>query len=345
MSRRSVFILLLAVLLGGGVFAFVRLRGVGEDVFAQHRRLGRGINLGNSLEAKPEGSWGFVIQDEDLPRIKAAGFDSVRIPVKWSAYAAPTAPYVIDPVFLRRVDHVVRTAIRSGLVVLLDVHHYEELDAHPAEHRERLAAIWDQVAAHFADCPDRVLQFEVYNEPYGTHTAELWNQTFPPSLRAIRRHSPTRAVHVGSVMWNQIPTLKDLRLPPEDRHIIIHLHYYDPFQFTHQGAFWIKGADQWVGRSWDATEAQLKKIRNDFDQAAEWARKENRPVFFGEFGTNLGVKDMAARVRWTKTIVTEAEARGFKWAYWEYQAYFGVWDPKKKEWRKEILDALMSGKK
>jgi len=312
------------------------------DIFDQHRRLGRGLNLGNALEAKPEGSWGFVLKDEDFPRIKAAGFDSVRLPVKWSAYAAPAAPYAIEQAFMQRVDHVVRTAHRAGLVVLLDVHHYEELDAHPAEHRERLTAIWEQIAAHFKDISDDLLQFEIYNEPYGTHTAELWNQTFPPALKAIRRHSPTRAVHVGSAMWNQIPTLKYLQLPQDDRHIILHLHYYDPFHFTHQGAFWIKGSDQWVGRRWDATPEQLKKIRDDFDQAAAWARQNNRPVFIGEFGTNAGVKDMAARVRWTKTIVTEAESRGFKWAYWEYQSNFGVRDPKAKEWRKELLEALMS---
>ena len=313
----------------------------GADVFEQHKRLGRGLNMGNSLEAKPEGSWGFVIKDEDFARIKAAGFDSVRIPTKWSAYASTKAPYAIEPAFMQRVDHVVRTAIRSGLVVLLNVHHYEELDAHPAEHRERLAALWAQIAEHFADCSEQVLQFEIYNEPYGTHTAELWNQTFPPALKAIRRHSPDRAVHIGSAMWNQVPTLKYLQLPPEDRHIIVHLHYYDPFHFTHQGAFWIKDADKWVGRTWDATEPQLKKLRDDFDTAAEWARKENRPVFIGEFGTNAGVKDMAARARWTRAIVTEAEARGFKWAYWEYQAYFGVWDPKAKEWRRELLEVLM----
>ena len=35
----------------------------GADVFEQHKRLGRGLNMGNSLEAKPEGSWGFVIKD------------------------------------------------------------------------------------------------------------------------------------------------------------------------------------------------------------------------------------------------------------------------------------------
>lgn len=330
---RSLLLLLLAFL--------PAFSGAADDIFAHQRRLGRGLNLGNSLEGPTEGAWGHVIRDEDLPRIKAAGFDSVRIPVRWSAHAAKEAPYVIDPVFFDRVDYVVRTAIKSGLVVLLNVHHYDELDKDPPAHRERLAALWAQIAARFAGVPDADLQFEVSNEPNGKHTAELWNQTFPPSLAAIRRKNPTRAVHIGSVQWNQIATLKDLRLPADDRNIIVHIHYYAPFHFTHQGAAWIKDSKDWVGVKWDGDENDLKNLRADFDKAAAWGKQENRPLFLGEFGACASVPDMAARVRWTKAVVTEAEARGLTWAYWEYQANFGVWDPKQKEWRRELLGALV----
>jgi endoglucanase len=318
----------------------VSLPGAEPDVFAQQRRLGRGLNMGNSLEGPTEGAWGHIIQDEDFPRIRAAGFASIRLPVKWSAHAATEAPYAIDPVFLKRVDHVVRTAMASGLAVVLNVHHYDELDKDPPAHRARLAALWAQIADHFADFPDD-LQFEVSNEPNGNHTAELWNETFPPALKEIRRKNPTRAVHVGGVLWNQISSLPKLQLPADDRHLIAHIHYYAPFHFTHQGAFWIKGSKEWVGTKWDGTESDLKNLRRDFDAAAAWGKQENRPVFLGEFGACAGVPDMAARVRWTRAVVAEAEARGITWAYWEYQANFGIWDPKAREWRKELLGALV----
>lgn len=323
------------------VFAtLVSASAASDDVFAQQRRLGRGLNMGNSLEGPKEGAWGHVIQDEDFPRIKAAGFASVRIPVKWSAHAAPDAPYAIEPAFLARVDHVVRAAMQAGLAVVLNVHHYDELDKEPPAHRARLAGLWTQIADHFAGFPDD-LQFEISNEPNGKHTAELWNETFPPALREIRRRHPTRAVHVGSAVWNQISALKDLRLPADDRHLIVHVHYYAPFHFTHQGAFWIKDSAKWVGTKWDGTEADLKNLGRDFDTAVAWGKQENRPLFLGEFGACAGVPDMAARVRWTKAVVTEAEARGITWAYWEYQANFGIWDPQKKEWHAELLAALV----
>jgi endoglucanase len=310
------------------------------DVFEQHAKLGRGVNLGNALEGPTEGAWGRKLEDADFPRIKAAGFDAVRLPVRWSTHAQIEAPYAIDPAWMARVDHVVRANLAAGLTVVLNVHHYDELDQQPAAHRERFAAIWRQVAEHFAGFPDS-LQFELYNEPNAKHTAADWNLNLAAALKEVRRTNPTRAVQVGGVEWNQVYTLKDLRLPAEDRHLIVHIHYYAPFHFTHQGAFWIKGSEAWKGTKWEGTPAEQAAVRRDFAVAAAWAKNEGRPVYLGEFGTCSGVADLAARVRWTSFIAREAEAHGFKWAYWEYQANFGVWDPQARAWRRPLLEALL----
>lgn len=310
------------------------------DVFEQQRRLGRGLNMGNSLEGPTEGAWGRPIQDEDFPRIKAAGFDSVRIPTKWSAHAAKEAPYAIDPVFMARVDHVVKTALAAGLQVVLNVHHYDEIDQEPAKHRERFAGLWKQVAAHFASFPDS-LQFELYNEPNTNHSEAEWNLNLAAALKEVRVLNPDRAVQVGGVKWNQVYTLKDLKLPKEDRHLIVHIHYYAPFHFTHKNAPWIQGSKEWTDNaSWEGTAAQKEAVRKDFAVARDWAKAEGRPVFLGEFGSARSNPDITSRLRWTRFIRDEAEAHGFTWAYWEYQANFGVWDPQAKEWRKELLEAL-----
>jgi len=310
------------------------------DCFAQHAKLGRGLNLGNALEGPTEGAWGRKLEDTDFPRIKAAGFDSVRLPVRWSTHASTEAPYAIDPAWMERVDHVVKACLAAKLTVVLNVHHYDEMDQQPAAHRERFAALWRQIATHFTGFPDE-LQFELYNEPNSKHTAADWNLNLAAALKEVRRTNPTRAVQVGGVEWNQVYTLKDLRLPPADRHLIVHIHYYAPFHFTHQGAFWIKGSEAWKGTKWEGTPAELAAVRRDFAVAAAWAKQEGRPVFLGEFGTCSGVEDLAARVRWTSFIAREAEAQGFKWAYWEYQANFGVWDPQARAWRRPLLEALL----
>jgi endoglucanase len=65
----------------------------------------------------------------------------------------------------------------------------------------------------------------------------------------IRDHDPGRVVIVGSVRVNDIGALPELALPADDR-LVVAIHYYTPFEFTHQGAPWLAGASQLLGTSW-----------------------------------------------------------------------------------------------
>lgn len=73
--------------------------------------LQRGINLGNMLEAPNEGDWGLTVQEEYFDLIKEAGFDFVRLPVRWNTHAEEEWPYTIGPAFFTRVDDVLRWAL------------------------------------------------------------------------------------------------------------------------------------------------------------------------------------------------------------------------------------------
>ena len=84
----------------------------------------RCINLGNALEAPNEGDWGFIIRQSDLETIAEAGFDTVRIPIRWSAHADTEFPYTIDRDFFARIDEVVGWALEAELQVIIDLHHY-----------------------------------------------------------------------------------------------------------------------------------------------------------------------------------------------------------------------------
>ena len=52
---------------------------------------------------------------------------------------------------------------------------------------------------------------------------------------------------IGPGQWNSISGLKSLQLPEDDQNLIITVHYYLPFEFTHQGAEWVNGSDAWLG--------------------------------------------------------------------------------------------------
>ena len=127
----------------------ISMNSLGEtlDAFAVNERIGRGINMGNMFESPRRRAWGRLdIAYFDL--IKEAGFDSVRIPVRWSDYAAENAPFTIDRGFLKRIDEAIEQALKRNLIVILNVHHYAEFMEDPEGHTNRLLALWKQLSAH-----------------------------------------------------------------------------------------------------------------------------------------------------------------------------------------------------
>src|SRR4051794_25399343 len=100
----------LGVILGSALLALANTSTLSQDDGASHynRMLGRGINLGNALDAPQEGAWGVKLEDSYFRVIADAGFGSVRIPIRWSTHAESTPPYRIEPDFFGRVDWAVK---------------------------------------------------------------------------------------------------------------------------------------------------------------------------------------------------------------------------------------------
>jgi endoglucanase len=297
----------------------------------------RGINLGNALDAALGDEPALRPTAAHLDAIREAGFDAVRIPVRWSAYAAATAPYPIDPDFAAGVDRLATAALDHGLGVVLDVHHYDELQHDPDGHAERFAALWDQIAARYADHPP-ALWLELLNEPHAALTAPAWNDLLRRGLAAVRAADPARTVVVGPVAQNDVAALDELDLPA-DPHLVATVHYYAPLPFTHQGAHWVDGAAGWLGSAWEGTDAERAAVTADLERAAAWARDHGVPLFVGEFGA-YDRADPASRVRWTGHVRAELDRLGVDWCYWDFATDFGAYDLDREAWREPILRAL-----
>lgn len=297
----------------------------------------RGINLGNALEAPREGQWGVIIEDYYFQVIKEAGFDTVRIPIKWSAHASNEPPFVIEEGFFDRVDHVVEQALEQGLLVVINIHHYDELVQDPEGQRERFLALWGQIAEHYASYPPE-LYFEILNEPNGP-LDRYWNDYLLQAIEVIRKTNPQRMLIAGPGNWNSVGELRNLSLPETDRNIYATFHYYNPFGFTHQGAEWVENPPP-TGIKWEGYDHQKRTITEQLDQAAEWAQEHDRRLFMGEFGA-YSKADMESRVRWTSFVARAAEERDIAWAYWEFCAGFGAYDPELRRWREPLLRALI----
>ena len=215
-----------------------------KNIFELNALLGRGVNL-SGLEQAVEGDWSFKLDNDAFKIIAQGGFDSVRIPIKWDSRALAVGTkelqtYTILPAFFKRVDDVVADALKAGLRVVINMHHYDDLISRPETEATRFLSLWDQVARHYANESDEVY-FEILNEPAGTflEQPELWSTLQSQALQVVRQSNPDRAVLVAPVGWNQIGKLPLLQLPDDDR-LIVSVHYYDPGSFTHQGAEWVE---------------------------------------------------------------------------------------------------------
>ena len=298
----------------------------------------RGINIGNALEAPIPGSWGVEIQPVLFDEIEQAGFDTVRIPVRFSAHAAETPPYLLDEQFMLLVDRIIHQALAKDLTVILDFHHYEEMMRDPVSHSQRFLAIWRQLAERYQHQPDQ-LYFELLNEPSGQVDAQTWNILLSDAITVIRTSNPNRLLIVGGVNHNHIQSLEALRLP-EDSRLMATFHFYEPFEFTHQGAGWVAGSAEWRGTTWSGTLEDKRSIQSQLDQAARWSEQHHVSLVLGEFGV-IASADIASRRRWTAFVACETEKRNIAWIYWDLCAEFRVLDCHSLQWDDDLLSSLI----
>lgn len=338
---------------------FVAPAALGSDTPA-HRaaaRMKRGVNLGNGWEVEPGGRWGVKFTPADIDRIADEGFDHIRVPVAWH-HGLHTADgrTEIDPAFCKDLEQVVRRALDRNLVVLLDWHHFKDLTKDPASHRKRFVAGWQAIARRYRDWPP-TLYFELLNEPCDQLEGEVLNAIYQETIPAIRNIDPERTLVASPGRWGNAGELDRLRLPDGDDRIIVTIHCYDPFHFTHQGAGWV-GLQDLRGVVYPGPPANPLRlpaslagndgvrsfleaynsrpaatnpsgpagIRRSLELASGWSRHFGRPILLGEFGAHHAADDRS-RSRYLRDVRRIAAELSIPWTLWEWKAGFGYWDP------------------
>lgn len=329
-----------------------------------HRALAkikRGVNLGNCWDAPPPYSWGTRYSAEDIDRIAAEGFDHIRVPVAWHHHLKQGADGVqIDPSLLTDLEPVLRRALEKHLHVLLDWHHFDALTTDPQANRARFVASWETIARHFKSWPPELF-LELLNEPRDALTTETANPIYAEAIEAIRKIDPTRILFVSPGKWGDSRELDKLHLPDGDDRIVVTIHCYEPFYFTHQGAGWVNLVglhgilypgppakpirvpdafkDNAAIRDFiesyntlpaDRNPCSANPARELLDLARDWSAHFGRPVHLGEFGSH-NVGDPASRNRYARDLRTLAEQRNIPWTLWDWKASFGYWDSKTKQ--------------
>lgn len=299
------------------------------------RLMGDGINLGNTLEAcdnnvgiktntplSYETHWGQPKTTQAMiDGMKAAGFDTIRIPVAWMTNATHLyeGDYTIDADYMDRVEEVVRYARKAGMYVIVNDHWdggwYGMFGSESAETRalamEAYKGMWQQIAERFRDYSDYLI-FESANEELGTRfdensplycsdsvvtylndderyalTNEI-NQTFVDVVRATGGNNATRFLLIAGYGTNIDQTCDDrFQMPKDtaDSKLMVSVHYYDPWSYC--GASSAVSATKWGKVSdYEYMDQQLAKMTK-FTEAGYG-------VVIGEYGAlpcSDGLKD------------------------------------------------------
>jgi len=314
---------------------------VPADIYSANKLLSRTINIGFVIKEPQPGSILSPVKMSDIQKIKQAGFTAIRLPVDWISGTENKSPYLLDSGLLTIVDNIIQNILACNLAVVLDNHTDEQLMAEPAIYRERFLTLWRQLLSHFQYYPPQVM-FELMAEPHGQLDND-WNDLLSVALKIVRSKNPDRPVIIGPVSSNRPQQINSLILPSDDRNIIVTFHQYAPIRFTMQGEAWFPVGKpmEWIGTRWPSGTQDKNAVTQLMDMVSDWAVRNKRPVFLGEFGVSANA-DTASAVRWIKFNREEAEKRGFSWGYWStLGVHFSLLDPATGEWRNDYLRALM----
>ena len=309
------------------------LAAASDAIFQDAARMGPGINI-LGYDGIWEGAEGAPFRTENYKMIRAAGFRHVRI--NFFGFQHMDAANRLDEAVLLRLDRVIEQVVAADLVPVLDQHDSDLCQQTPASCAAKLTAFWTQIAARYAGQHPSLI-FEIMNEPGGQMTAAAWNTLAADVLKIIRASHPDRPVIVAAINIVGVP-IDELQLPPDDRRLIVTVHYYEPFHFTHQGAPWSEELSRIGPLSWGNAEDRAK-VTSDFEQIARWARKHNRPIYLGEFGVYERAPRVS-RLRYISFLARSAESFGWSWAYWQFDHDFAAFDTERQRWNPDILDAL-----
>lgn len=276
--------------------------------------MGIGLNLGNTMEAYNasgcetieyewipvcgsntpsdyESQWGAVITTQEMiDGIKAAGFDTVRIPVFWGNMMENNGKYAINPDYMARVREIVDYAQNAGLYTVINIHHFDEFIIRRnslKDCQKIFTDLWKQIAKEFRDYPYSLV-FEGYNEYLGGSQfdkngqlaeperadgykmANTLNQTFVDAVRATGGNNSERVLIVSGYWTNIDLTTSAEFVVPKDKvtdRIMVSVHYVD------NAVYWSNkiGGQEWL----DYIDNQCELLKKAFTD-------KGIPVFLGE---------------------------------------------------------------
>ena len=335
--------------------------------------MGLGINLGNTLEScgswingtdvkSYETAWGSPVITEDMIKgYKAAGFDTLRVPVAWSNLM--TGDYDISPELMDRADEIVGWAIDADMYVILNIHWdggwWEKFPEDKDECMHKYERIWTQISDRFSKYSEKLV-FESLNEEGGWDS--LWNrysggtegkkesfdllneinQKFVDNVRGSKGNNKKRHLLIAGYGTDITLTCDELFKMPHDpqNRCAVSVHYYTPstFAILDKDASWGKNRRTW------GTDADFKELEKYMDMMKEHFVDKGIPVIIGEYGCPVKNKEEDSIRLYTRSVAQAAWKRNMCPVLWDVTDAF--YSRSKAQFKDpQILKGIMDAKK
>ena len=320
----------------GAVFSTMDLTGMDAKELSYY--MGNGINLGNTFEAVSSGknasvttyecAWGQPITSEAMIKgYKAAGFDTLRIPVSWvNTMDFAKDDFEINKDYLERVATVVNWALDAEMFVVMNDHWdsgwwamFGSSDPATVEKAWKIyESMWTQVSSYFKDYPDMLI-FESANEELGNGlnnnngswadsgkltaddqyrlTNEI-NQKFVDIVRSSGGNNDDRFLLIAGYNTDITDTCDARFKMPADTvkgKLFLSVHYYTPWNYCGTGPDGIEA--RWgIKADYETMDKYLNKLKKFSDMGYG--------IIIGEYGA-LPIYDSTAKTHTTQTNTIE----------------------------------------
>ena len=321
--------------------------------------MGVGYNLGNSLEANSGGTpnetaWGNpVLTKEFVLAAKAAGFQSIRIPVSYLSKIDDNNGYKIDSAWLDHVQEVVDYCVQNDMYAIVNMHGdgYTTVsgswllcaNSDQTKIKAKYKACWEQIADRFKNYDEHLI-FESMNEEfdgtYGTpnktayNNINDYNQIFVDTVRQTGGNNDRRWLLIPG--WNTninytadnygfvLPTDQYLSsdIASGEKRIMISVHYYDPWDFC--------GTESADKTQWGSEATNQSKVPTWGDEsymASQFKKMHDKfvsqgyGVIIGEFGAinkaNYDSRNKACRADYYQKVCYYAKQYELVPVAWE----------------------------
>lgn len=283
------------------------------------------------------------INQNDIRRIAALGFNMVRLPFNYRNFESDAAPFTYPEASFERLDRLYDWCADAGLLVMLDFHAaprgqnttppadsptgYSEL-WQCAHSQDRVVELWKELARRYAGHSAH-FGYDLLNEPMATQPGEI-----PPEQQLAALHSLYRRLireirsidpegwliieapvrECGGVAELDKDLFKDERSSPS-------YHHYPPFEDSLS-----------LGGSRMPANADLQEhctfLREKIAPEIVFSQSVKRPMLLGEFGLSARWDPSRATTSFEAQLHTAEEA-GFSWMLWTYKDLFrlGLFTP------------------